>query len=119
MKKLFYKLTQDFPRKLPQTTEEFQSLKKLLMENFDIEDRPDVWITVYGHIAATEPFKMRKSLRKIVNPAKRLDIAKKIQELQKVEYDKLQLELQEKAAKLEVIEGGNDKTGPNSDDMLA
>lgn len=70
--KIYYQLTQDIPRPLPQTKEELESLKLILVHAFGLEDKPENWYRVSSELQATAPTSTHKSYRKLVNVARRI-----------------------------------------------
>jgi hypothetical protein len=99
--KTYYKLTGKIPRRLPQTPEEFDRIKKILIETYNLEDSPQVWYTVASHMASTHPAEIKRSYEALANIAKRMKINGILQDqkllAEKALKDKME-ELAKKAA---------------------
>src|SRR6267154_557410 len=98
--KAYYKLTAWYPRRLPNTPEKALALKDLLQKNFDLPDRPDVWLTVYGQMTSVAPSKIRISYQRLVNAGLRLDINGVVHFQKQVENERLMAKLQSQIEKI-------------------
>lgn len=68
---LLHHLTKYLPRKLPETSQEFENLKAKLVKYYGLEDSADNWATVAGQITSAPPTSMRKSYGDLANAARR------------------------------------------------
>lgn len=84
MIKYYYLLTAYFPRPLPRTSEEFIRIKEIFIQYYGLEDKPDIWLTVIGHMTSVPTSRLRKSYGNIVNAAKRLRINASLQKEKQV-----------------------------------
>lgn len=67
----YYLVTARIPRKLPETSTEFEAMKAILTKYYGLEDSADTWATVSGQITSAPVTSMRKSYKDLVNSAKR------------------------------------------------
>ena len=91
----YYHLTAYIPRRLPTDHAELNDFRGTLQQYFGLEDKHEVWLTVYGHIQSTPATSLRKSYGSIANAAKRLQVNKTAQEQKIVAIQALQLMLKE------------------------
>lgn len=73
---IYYTLTAHIPRQLPRSMDEFEKLKMVLNNYFDVPDAYECWATVAGHVMSVPSNKMRKSYADLSAPAKRLEVNK-------------------------------------------
>jgi hypothetical protein len=103
----YYHLISWYPRRMPQTKEEFEALKIRLAFYFDVPNTPDSWITIGGQITSTQANSIRKSDRLLANAAKRLNINLIAHQEKQRCYQELQDKLEQKV-KEHVQEGTPD-----------
>lgn len=82
--KVYYHLTAYVPRKLPTDQAEIVAFKETLQLYFGLDDRHDVWLTVYGQITSTPATKLRKSYGEIANAARRHSVINPLAQNQKI-----------------------------------
>ena len=75
-KKLWYRLTAWYPRKLPRTATQYAGLKDVLRQAFGLRDEPATWATAAGQVSSTQANKARRPLTHIVNAVRRIDTNK-------------------------------------------
>lgn len=95
--KLYYKLTANVPRKLPETEGDIKKIKEIFTQAFGLEDSPQVWYTVFANMASIKSTSVRVPYASLVNIAKRLTINKILQDQKIIEHDTHMLTLKEQA----------------------
>lgn len=113
----YYRLTAFIPRPLPRTENEFLDLKAKLIHYFDVQDRPDIWMTVCGQMTSLAPVKTRISYQRLVNVAKRLDINGVVHNQKVLENGKLMARLKELTDKMADEEKNNSAMPDGSPDI--
>lgn len=111
--RLWLLLTAGWPRKLPQTLDEWNSLKERLHLYFGVEDEPTRWYTVAGYVMSTPPGSMRRSLSYLANVANRLHVNQLAQDQRELATIEGKRRLEEAAKK--VVEDESFKEGLNGD----
>jgi len=97
--KAYYKITGKIPRHLPQTKEEFEKIKSILISTYDLEDTPQVWYTVASHMTALHPQKIKQSYEAMANVAKRMKINGVLQDQKILAEQELRAKMEELAKK--------------------
>lgn len=113
--KLYYKLTAWYPRLIPSSKEEWESLRHTLKEVFNIDDDPMVWYAVYSRAQGsnndnTRLMSIRRSYLDLVNTTKRLKINKAAQDEKILAAEKIEADAKrkmEEAAKKVASEEAN------------
>ncbi len=90
-----HRLTPWLPRKLPSTQAEYDDMKRILLEAYNVPDEPQVWALVAGHITSTPAHVMRKPWGHIANACKRLAINKLAQDNKVAAINELKAKLEE------------------------
>lgn len=90
--KVYYRITAYYPRPRPTTLEEFLQVKQILIDHFNLIDRPDVWFTVASQITVGSPTSLRRAYVYYANAAKRLPTNRLVREA-KAYFDKLNEDL--------------------------
>lgn len=92
---LFHLLSAPYPRLLPDTDEKIAGLKRTLVKFYGLEDRPDVWLTVFGQIAGRPITSNRISYRRLAIAGRRLTSNAVIKKHKDLEIGKLNARLEE------------------------
>lgn len=98
--KLYWMLTGWIPRRLPESLEEYDQMKAVLLNYFGLEDRSDVWATIAGQICGTPVTKMHRSYRSLAIAGKRLQINAVAHSEKIARYAEIQAKINEKSLKV-------------------
>lgn len=79
VEKLYYHLTKYLPRPLPQTDEEFNHLKDILMLYYGLEDHPKYIYTLASQMMAGSPTSLYRSYGVMINAVRKLNTAAVVQ----------------------------------------
>lgn len=106
IQKLYYLLTAYIPRQLPQTQEQFEEVRAIMIKYYGLEDDPKITYTLAAQLMAGKPTSLRRSYGAMANATKKLGIAKMVQDLKSlaVNQEKINLEAKSKAS---LAEGSN------------
>lgn len=85
--KIFYKLTQYYPRRLPDSKHEISRMQFIMTHYLGLELGDGVWYTVLSQMMAGRPTSLRKSYASMVNAGKKLKISKLVQDHKIVEHE--------------------------------
>lgn len=92
---LFHGLTGHLPRLLPATDSEVLELKQTLIKHYGLEDRPDVWLTIFGQLAGRPITSNRISYKRLQTAGLRLTSNAIIKKHKDLEIEKLHARLKE------------------------
>lgn len=98
--KLYYLLTAYVPRTLPKTQEDFEKMREIMVQHYGLEDDPKITYTLASQLMSGEPHSLRRSYGSMANAAKKLNIAKMVQDLKSLAIKEEQAKLKEKAEAL-------------------
>lgn len=116
--KYYYRLTAWVPRKMPETKEQLEHLRKVFVEAFGLEDSHQVFYTVFANIASVKGTSIRIRYGQLVNIAKRLEINKLLQDQKVLEYNEhlATIKINEEPANTDTLPIG---TSDNSGELQA
>ena len=116
--KLWYHLTAYLPRRLPDTPQKYERMKRVLIHAFGLPDDAPVWALVSGQISSQHPHKLRMAWGNIANAAKRIGINNLAQDQRKAAMNELQARLSEATAKHSTLMAGVEKLFTDHPDIF-
>lgn len=114
-KKIWYQLTKYWPRPVPETKEQFEELKMVLMKYFNTEDTSVGWITLASQIQGAKTAYLRKPYYFYANACRKINRINGMCENEKrFEAEKLQARLKELASKVANESTDSVQEGPHN-----
>ncbi len=98
---IFYRLTSRIPRRLPQTKEEYEHLKYVLIQYFGLAEDPTTWYTMASEITGTPRHQLYRSYRGLANVGIRFAYVNAVaQDFKQLAGMEIQANLEKKAKEL-------------------
>ncbi len=105
MLNIYYLLTAYLPRRLPSTKEELARLREVLVNHYGLEDRSDIWLTIFGNLSSRPATSLWFYYGQLNAVGRRMDINKLVHQEKLIEIKKLEDRLEELTKKAKEHDG--------------
>jgi len=109
----YYQITASLPRNLPTTDQEFEKMRKVLIENYGLTNDPAIWATICGHIGGTPKVELKRSYGYLAKAGKRVGVNALAYKQGQLAVNELQDKLKEKVLKIVEDDGNLSKGTPD------